>query len=256
MLLEACEDLAQKDGDVFLRIEPGVPADDCAGKGESDDFDFGGQTSADCYLPRNTLTIDLTGSEEEILKQMKQKGRYNIRKAEKAGVYVRVSDGEGMEEFYEMLKETAKRDGFHLHRRDFYENFLNILEGRGRLYLARKDHDLLGGMIVTHFGDRATYYFGASGEKSRGAMAPYALQWFAMQEAKLAVCKEYDFLGVAPEESDVAKGEGWAKKHQLAGVTQFKTRFGGKRVNYVPARVFVFRRGWWWAYRVVKWLKR
>ena len=40
--------------------------------------------------PEETLVIDLEKSEEEILAQMKQKGRYNIRLAEKNEIQVKV----------------------------------------------------------------------------------------------------------------------------------------------------------------------
>ena len=203
LLKGACENLARKEGDVFLRIEPNYPA------GE---MDFGGKEVKECYLPRNTLVVDLEG---DVLKQMKQKGRYNIKKAEKAGVYVR--EGEVLDELGE----------------------------KARFYVAYADKMMVGGVLVSHFGDRATYYFGASSGKSRRKMAPYALQWFAMQEAKKDGCSSYDFLGVAPV------GD---KKHALAGVTQFKTRFGGERVDYEKAQVFVYRKGWWWIYRFVKWV--
>lgn len=233
-----CKRLAKREGDVFLRVET---------RYEFGSVKLGGRKSKECYLPRNTLMINLEAKIENILAQMKQKGRYNILQAEKAGVYVRKADESELDNFYEMLIETAERDGFHLHDKEFYSAFLELLGGKARLYVAHKENEFLGGMLVTHFGDTATYYFGASGGAHRRSMAPYALQWFAMQEAKTAGMKHYDFLGIAPE------GKA-GKKHVLAGVTQFKTRFGGKRVAYETARVFVYRPGWWWVRKIAKFL--
>ena len=59
--------------------------------------------------------------------------------------------------------------------------------------------------------------------------------------------KVYDFLGVAPE------GE---SSHALAGVTQFKTRFGGQRLAYEKAQVFALRPVWWLLYKWAKFLRR
>jgi peptidoglycan pentaglycine glycine transferase (the first glycine) len=241
LLEETCERLALQDGDVFLRVEPVYE--------KCDEFPVKGRPSKECYLPRNTLVVDLDDDEAGILAQMKQKGRYNIKKADAAGVYVRKSDLADLPEFYGILQETAERDGFHLHKREFYGRFLDLLENKARFYVAHIDGEMLGGMLVTHFGGVATYYFGASSDAHRNAMAPYAMQWFAMQEAKAAGMKKYDFLGIAPEGP---AGDG----HVLSGVTQFKTRFGGMRKNYHPAQVFVYRRGWWLAYRAAKFLKR
>ena len=233
-----CKQLAKREGDVFLRVESNY---------EPGALKLGGRMSKECYLPRNTLMINLESKTESILAQMKQKGRYNIRQAEKAGVYVRQANDSELDSFYAALVETAERDGFHLHAKKFYASFLELLEDKARFYVAHKENEFLGGMLVTHFGDTATYYFGASGGAHRRSMAPYALQWFAMQEAKAAGMKRYDFLGIAP-----AGRAG--KKHVLAGVTQFKTRFGGKRIEYAPARIFVYRRGWWLARRIIKML--
>lgn len=230
-----CEEVARAEGDVFMRVE------------SRGDVELGGCVTGERYLPQHTLMIDLSVSEEGILKQMTQKGRYNIRKAEKGGVFVMNSDFEDFSDFYEMLEVTAKRDGFHVHGREFYSRLLDFFPEEAFLYMAHKGKEKIAGMLVIHFGDTATYYFGASGNESRRSMAPYALQWFAMKRAKKAGMKRYDFLGVAPEGDS---------KHSLAGVTQFKTRFGGERVNYGAAQVFVYRRGWWWLRNLGKALRR
>ena len=56
--------------------------------------------------PEHTLMIDLSKSESDILSQMKQKGRYNIKIAEKHGV--KVSTGE-VKDFYRLYQTMAKR---------------------------------------------------------------------------------------------------------------------------------------------------
>jgi len=195
------------------------------------------------YLPRYSLMVDLTQNEKTILENMAQKGRYNIKKANKATVKVRKGSLKDMADFYKILEETGERDGFHHHEQGFYEQFLELLDGNAELLVAEIDKEIIGGMLVSYFGDRATYYFGASSNSHRKAMAPYALQWHAIREAKQRNCLWYDFLGIAPEGND---------KHPLKGVTQFKTRFGGKRMEYHKSQVIVMRRLWWWIYRLRK----
>lgn len=234
LLQDACKNWARLKGDVFLRVEPGVL---------SEDFNLGGKPSRKEYCPSSTLILDLTLSEKELLEQMTQKGRYNIKVAEKAGVRVRRGTSQDLTAFYAVLNETSGRDGFSVHDLSFYEDFMRILGDSARLYVAEHEGRMLGGLLATFFGDTATYYFGASSNEDRKVMAPYLLQWTAILDAKKEGYKKYDFLGIAPE------GDGG---HVLAGVTQFKTRFGGKRVDTCGARVFVYRRLWWLLYRVAK----
>ncbi len=236
-LKEACDTVAHRHGDVFLRVEPG---------GLPEGFDLGGNVAKEHYLPAHTLVLDLSLSEDALLQQMAQKGRYNIKIAEREGVTVREGGLEDVPAFYTVLQETGARDGFGVHAEGFYSEFMKQLGSAAHLYLAEKGGVLLGGLLAMHWGDTATYYFGASSQAHRSAMAPYALQWTAIRAAKKAGLRRYDFLGVAPE-GDAA--------HALAGVTQFKTRFGGQRVSYPAARTWVYHPLWWSLRGLVKRLR-
>jgi lipid II:glycine glycyltransferase (peptidoglycan interpeptide bridge formation enzyme) len=77
-------------------------------------------------------------------------------------------------------------------------------------------------------------------------MAPYLLQWQAVLDAKNAGCKYYDFLGIAPENTP---------DHPWAGVTDFKLKFGGMRVNHVPAQEIIYRPFWYLLMKFAKWLR-
>ena len=57
-------------------------------------------------------------------------------------------------------------------------------------------------------------------------MAPYALQWHAIQQAIEVGANEYDLLGVAPPDS--------GPSHSWAGITSFKEKFGGNVEVYQP----------------------
>lgn len=65
-------------------------------------------------LPVNTIVLDLSATEDEILARMKLKTRYNIRLALKHGVEVRSVGKEGLEVWYSLYQETAFRNGLHL----------------------------------------------------------------------------------------------------------------------------------------------
>ncbi len=246
--LKEVKKIAERENVVFLRIEPAYEK----GSSESAEYEkiagkLGFKAAHASHQPECTVIIDLTQSEEKILADMKQKGRYNIKLAEKKGVTVKES--KSADEFYRILEETTQRDGFTPHDRGFYQKMIDALEPKGmaKLYVAEYEGKVIAGLLATFYGDTATYYYGASSNEYRNVMAPYLLQWHAIQEAKKADYKNYDFLGIAPV---------GAKNHPWQGVTDFKLKFGGKVVNYVKAKEFVFKPFWYWVIRIVKMIRR
>jgi lipid II:glycine glycyltransferase (peptidoglycan interpeptide bridge formation enzyme) len=197
-------------------------------------------TSLD-HHPETSLVIDLKLSEDDILAQMKPKGRYNIKVAEKHDVKVEPSDD--IEAFYNLLSTTANRDGFGIHPKEYYSNMLDGLGQSGQLLLARYEDRVIAGGLFVYLDEWGIYYYGASDHHYRNVMAPYLIQWQAILEAKKRGCQYYDFLGIAPE---------GAKRHAWAGVTEFKRKFGGHTVQYPQAWDLVLRPFWYFLYHLAK----
>lgn len=193
------------------------------------------------HHPETSLLLDLNLSEEALLQQMKPKGRYNIKVAQKHGVIVEAS--EDVESFHSILQKTGGRDGFGIHPQRYYQKMLEHLGDHAQLLLAKHDGYVIAGGIFVYLNDTAIYYYGASDHDHRHLMAPYLIQWTAIQEAKKRGFKTYDFLGIAPED---------AQDHPWAGVTSFKKKFGGQVVNYPQAKNMVFKRFWYLVYRMRK----
>jgi len=166
--------------------------------------------------PEETLMLDLTKTEDDLLTFMHQKTRYNIRLAEKKGVEVRGLTREEWPDAWKIFEETAERDAFRLHGRSRYESWLEHFSG-ARLVGAFYEGELLAvNLQVDAFGTR-TYLHGASSNKHRDVMAPYAIHWREIVHAKKAGLVRYDFWGV----SDT--NPAWR------GITRFKLGFGGER---------------------------
>lgn len=200
-------------------------------------------------FPENTLILDLSLSEEEILKQMKPKGRYNIRIAQRNKV--KVFETQNVSDFYKLLQETEKRDGFSGHNESYYQSLLKSLGSNAKLYMAEYINEnnesvLIAGGIFTFLDDTCTYYYGVSSNEYRNIMAPYLLQWHALSEAKKQGYKNYDFLGIAPEGKS---------SHRLAGVTRFKKQFGGEVQSYPASIDIIYKPFVYLAYRVLKFLR-
>ena len=226
------EKIAKQEGTMFLRFEP---------KFKIQNSKFKIIQTIDVQ-PSKTLLLDLTKSEEELLKNMRPKTRYNIRLAEKKGVKIVEAGANRFEEFWQLLTFTGDRDEFNLHGRSYYQAMLKLDGDFIKLWFAEYQCKPLAGNLVVFFGDTATYIHGGSSNESRELMAPYALQWHNIKLAKQLGYKYYDFHGV-----DEVK---WP------GVTRFKMGFGGQVINYPGTFDLVYDAGWYNIYKMVRKVRR
>ena len=167
--------------------------------------------------PREILMLDISATEEEILKQMKPKTRYNIRLAERKEVKVyRSQDKRAQKAFIRLVKVTAKRDGITPHPKNYYETMFESFPSENwELFVAEYKEKIIAVNLVIFFGKYATYLHGASADEYREVMAPYLLQWRGITYARSRSCEVYDFGGVETVDGQM----GWA------GITRFKTGF-------------------------------
>lgn len=226
LILDKISDFKVAEKPVFLRIDPLFENSE-----RGDDLKrLGFQKLAWEIQPKDTFILDLSGTEDRILRQMKPKTRYNINLAERKGVTIeQYSDGSRMKIFWELLQQTTARDSFSPYPYVYYLNQLNVLgrAGQARLFVAFYQRRPLAAAIVAYFGKTAYYLHGASSDRFRAVMAPYFLQWSAIGAAKSLGMENYDFCGIAPE--------GVSGSHAWAGITRFKKGFGGKTVSYIGA---------------------
>jgi len=228
---------------VFIRFEPPWFNEDekweeAQSKEKKEFVTAGFKKSAATVQPPDTVIISLSASCEELLAMMKPKWRYNITLAGKKGVQVNIGTEKDLEIFYSLLKETAIRDGIAVHNINYYKTLYELCVSKEpcvsketrekkenlsiRLYTASHEGDTLAAIIVLFYGKEAVYLYGASSNIKRNLMAPYALQWRAMQDAKENGCLYYDLFGIPPFEDP---------KHPMAGLYRFKTGFGGRIIH-------------------------
>lgn len=189
----------------------------------------------DAYMePRDTLCIDLRPSEEDILAQMKPKGRYNVRVARKHGVAITEDPSErGLADFLTLYEEMTERQGIAAKPEDYFRDLVAILAHRdaGSVFLAELEGERIAAAIVVWFGRRATYFFGASTNRHRHVMAPYLLHFEIMRRARGLGCEWYDLWGVAPP---------GATEHPWAGISAFKRKLGGRETALVPTLDYIY----------------
>lgn len=236
---------------IFLKIEPE----------EMSAQELFAQQSAQSVAvqPQETVIIDCTRSEEEMLSRMKPKTRYNITVARRHGVTIVSPDDQvklDPEIFLSMLSLTAARHRFRTHGAQYYqkmlEQFLPKEEAAARdrcaarLFFAQYGGEVIACALVIFFGTRATYLHGASTYVQKNVMAPYALHWEIMKYARKAGFFEYDMWGVATEQSSEETKRKWR------GFSRFKLGFGGAIAQRPGAYDFPLRPLWYSIYKGAK----
>ena len=207
--------------------------------------------------PKAVMVLDLEADLEKILAGFRSKWRYNIRLAERKGVEVSRASRDDLPIFYDLLAETARRDGFLIRGRRYFEDLYDCLDPAGQIamFLARYEGTAIAGAICMGFGPRVTYVYGASSNTHRNVMPNHLMQWSMIRWAKESGYQIYDFRGVSP----VRNGKP-AEEH-LAGLNRFKEGFGARYVEYagtydLPLRPIVYRAWRWGAPAAIAALKR
>ncbi|MFH1973360.1 MAG: peptidoglycan bridge formation glycyltransferase FemA/FemB family protein [Patescibacteria group bacterium] len=181
--------------------------------------------------PSSTILLDLAPSADDLLAAMHQKTRYNIRVAAKHGVAVRVATHpDDVTAFLDLMDATANRDGFIQHSRTYLQETFAFLHplGMARIRLAEAGGKPLAANMEIISGTTVTYLYGASGDEARHMMAPYALHWDAIMQAKRDGIQTYDFWGANPPSRSMP-----AYKASWEGITRFKAGWGGRQVDLV-----------------------
>lgn len=228
-------------GPIFLRTDPPYPNLQLT---THDLRQLGFRDACRAIQPKQNLIIDLQKNEEEILGEMHPKTRYNIRLAQRHGV--RVGHASDFESFFRLLSATAGRQSIRLHPKRYYATMLETVPVfserkdslQHRVYVASCGGKDLATALVFYFGDRATYLHGGSTDERSDVMAPYALHWGIMQDAKTMGYAEYDLGG--------------ADEKRWPGITRFKKGFGGTVEEYPNAADLIFDSLRYRAYRLVR----
>lgn len=183
-------------------------------------------------MPSETLWIDLTKSESELLSEMHSKGRYNIRLSQRYGVETMfTSDDYAIPHFYDLFYETANRQEFLSEPYGFFIKLCQTLfrVGMAEIGFAKYQGSILATILVIYWGDRCTYLYGGRSESDRQVMPVYALHWAAIQRAKQRGYQIYDFYGFSKDPN-----------HAYYRFSQFKKKFGGKTIQTIGAHDYFF----------------
>ncbi len=209
------------------------------------------------YLPLHAPDKWVVGSnelttlrtEDEILMGMRKTTRNLVRRAEKDGVTVRASTDptKDVEEFIKLHDETRKRHKFTPYTNAFFRAQVKHFAPRNEctVYLAEFEGKIIAASIHMHAFGETSYHHGASDSAHNKIPSSYLVQWTAIRDALKRGDGIYNFWGIAPlarsnervadsTNGSASRYELTAPRHPFAGVTLFKTGFGGHLLDLQP----------------------
>lgn len=225
--LAAINESAKKKGGILVKFEPNIEnskkQDEL--KKIKTNFDF---VEGKPLFTKYTFQLDISGSEESLLKGMHQKTRYNLRLAEKKGVKIVEDNSEnGFEEYWKLTEETTKRQKFYAHTKNYHKKMWEtmIKNGDGHLLKAVYDGRTLTTWVLFVLNGVLYYPYGASSSENREVMASNLMMWEAIKLGKKFGCKMFDMWGSLGPEPDTS--DPWYGFHR------FKQGYGGTLVEFV-----------------------
>ena len=213
------EEYVRRQG-LLLRIQPTIGCESWNAERASMFLDCGFSISTKAK-PYRTLLLDLSPSLDGLRKNLSQKWRNNLKRAE-AGTNSLGSDYsfESLMRFYDLYKVFRERKKFEVDLApEFYVEVQKSLpeSERMRVALCTEEGVLISGHVSSLLGDTAVNLFRANTKVALTSRASYLIQWNGVRHAREQGFQWYDLGGIDPEGNP--------------GVYSFKKGMGGKDVT-------------------------
>ncbi len=210
-MLDELKDYARKEKIVFIKLEPNIQKDEKV----INELKKNGCVKGKTLFTPTTFWIDLTKSEDELLKSFKSKTRYNIRLAQKYKVDVHEDNSDkAFEKYIELTRETTKRQNFYAHNEKYHRLMWETLKPAGisHLLTARYKGETITTWILFVWHDFLYYPYGASTDKYKNVMANNLMMWEAIRLGKKLGLKTFDLWGREPGKGFTPFKEGYNPK--------------------------------------------
>jgi lipid II:glycine glycyltransferase (peptidoglycan interpeptide bridge formation enzyme) len=190
----------------------------------------------------STFWIDLTPSEEELMKSFSSKTRYNIRVAERNGVTVREDNSStAFDKYLELTRETIRRQGFYAHSEKYHRLMWMILRKAGIAHLLTASYkgEIITTWILFSWKNFLYYPYGASTEEHKNVMANNLMMWEAIKFGKKLGLTTFDLWG----------------REEGKGFTKFKEGYNPRVVEFLGTWDLVINKPMYALYKLAETLR-
>lgn len=191
---------------------------------------FRSDFNAHRYVSDNSFAINqdatfILNLNEHIEVNLPKKTRYDIRKAQKAGLkIVESKNWLEWEYFFELYVKHGKKKNYGTYPLSFFKGLYDLLlpENHARLYIAKLDEQIIAGALFLLSEEYITYYIGAIKFEYRSRYNPSDLLiWKAIEDATKQFISKFDLGGALVKPSIT---------HELYGVHKYKEKWGGNHI--------------------------
>ncbi len=226
-MLKTLSEVGRTENALFIKLEPNIEV-------SSSSDSWRKKTRYNIRVPHKglftkyTFVLDLSKSEDELLKQMKEKTRYNIRLATRKGVTIKEEHSEkAFNEYLRLTFETTKRQGFYAHNKEYHRLMWETLHKAGiaHLFTATYEGKVLVTWVVFLFNNTLYYPYGASSSEHREVMASNLMMWEVIRWGKENGAKQFDMWGALPPDPD--------PKDPRLGFHRFKEGYSPRHTEFI-----------------------
>ncbi|HEX8932425.1 MAG TPA: peptidoglycan bridge formation glycyltransferase FemA/FemB family protein [Patescibacteria group bacterium] len=230
-ILDELYQIGKQENCIFIQLEPNIVKPQTQYQILSTKYTI--QNSAHPLFTKYTFILDLTKSEDELLKAMHPKARYNIKVAQKHNVIVKEDNSdEAFAAYLKLTHETTQRQGFFAHTENYHKqqwaalpHKLNKNQLSSHLLTAKYNGKVLTTWILFIFNDTLYYPYGASSSEHREVMSSNLVMWEAIKFGKKLGLKKFDMWGALGSDPD--KHDPWYGFHS------FKQKYGPELIEFV-----------------------
>lgn len=262
-VFDEIKNIAKEEKCVFVRFRPQLMND---AKNVEKMKSVGARPAPFHLHAQNTVVLDLTKSEDDLLANMRRQTRYEVRRASKLELVVKKGTSDELfKEFHKVQVETAHRQNFIPPNMDELKAYHEIFKDHAVIYYVETSKNLtIDGKKVVEgepegeyipagtkinyglfidCGEEVEYFEAASTEYGHAVPGAYAMLWQVAQDYKKKGLKRFNLWGIAPPNQP---------HHRYAKVTTFKTGFGGEQVEFVHAQDIVINKAKYLITKVVE----
>lgn len=169
-------------------------------------------------LPSQTIILDLTRPEPELLNDMAKKTRQYIRKSASEPIKIKnIRNKEELSKCINVYRATAARANFNTHDDQYYYDVFDKLGDHSPVFAAYSDNQPIAFLWLAISADTAFELYGGMDDLGQQLRANYMLKWHAIRKCKEWGLSRYDFGGLLDGGVTTFKMS-WAEKEtDLAG---------------------------------------